>query len=458
MKTRELVYQLANMRGVTHTTLNPRGPGTVRIHLIPPKLSFKEVRPSVVILNGQDIIPINLSWAILLNEFIKEINFYEGREISDLALRAIVQSTVIKVQERVYPKTLKKQLLEDLQKIVDTLCDIAYGKTPSQDIGYMTIGEYAPSMKAPHRMDLMVSAMTKNGAWHCNQKCLHCYAAGQPKAELQEMSTQEWKSVIDKCKKIGIPQLTFTGGEPTMRKDLVEIIGHAKWFVTRLNTNGVRLTPELCAKLYSVSLDSVQITLYSARKEAHNSLVGINGFNATKQGIQNALDAGLNVSINTPLCRVNEDYTKTLQMLYDMGVQYVSCSGLITTGNACSQNSKSTELSEDELYSILESATKFCAEHKMEISFTSPGLVSEERLKKLGLTVPTCGACLSNMAIAPDGTVVPCQSWLSDDTKLGNILLDPWSKIWNSKQCKEIRKFSSATTCRCPLRNKEEAR
>ena len=58
----------------------------------------------------------------------------------------------------------------------------------------------------------------------------------------------------------------------------------------------------------------------------------------------------------------------------------------------------------------------------MEISFTSPGWVAEEKLTELGLVIPSCGACLSNMAIAPDGEVVPCQSWLGEDAGLGNML------------------------------------
>ena len=88
----------------------------------------------------------------------------------------------------------------------------------------MTLGEYAPFMTAPHRMDLMVSAMTREGHWNCNQKCLHCYATGQVQADVKELSTHEWKRIIDKCKKIGIPQLTITGGEPTMRKDCLSLL------------------------------------------------------------------------------------------------------------------------------------------------------------------------------------------------------------------------------------------
>ena len=89
----------------------------------------------------------------------------------------------------------------------------------------------------------------------------------------------------------------------------------------------------------------------------------------------------------------------------------------------------------------------------MEISFTSPGWVAQEKLMELGLTVPTCGACLSNMAIAPNGNVVPCQSWLSENAILGNILRDSWNRIWDSTMCKAIRRYSSMTQCKCPLRD-----
>lgn len=450
MSLREVVYRLLKMKGVAHTTLNPYGPGTVRIHLVPPKFSLTKTAPSVVILNGQDIIPINMSWATLLDAFIANVNRYEGKEINEGDMEVIVHNTLKRVR-KVYPRTKNAKLKEDLERIVVTLMDVAYGRQPSENIGYMTLGEYAPNMTAPHRMDLMVSAMTRDGKWHCNQKCLHCYAAGQAQAEVEELSTSDWKRVIDKCRKIGIPQLTFTGGEPTMREDLPELIYYARWFVTRLNTNGVKLTKELCQQLYNVSLDSVQITLYSADEMEHNTLVGANNFKSTVEGINNAIEAGLNISINTPLCKVNANYLNTLKFLNELGVKYVSCSGLIVTGNACQQESKCTQLSEKELYTILKEATLYCVEQHIEISFTSPGWVSDDRLELLGLAIPTCGACLSNMAIAPNGGVVPCQSWLSEET-LGNILEQPWSHIWNSPRCKAIREYSSSMKHDCPLK------
>lgn len=453
MNPKEILYKATKLRSVVHTTLNPEGPGNVRIHLVPPKFSFKAM-PSVVILNGQDIIPIQLSWAILLSEFIEEVNCYEGKELLEDDLKRIARRTIDKTS-KVYFKVPKKKLQEDLKIIISTLCDIAYGNEPKVEIGYMTLGEYAPNMAAPHRMDLMISSMTKKvgneNKWNCNQKCLHCYACGQVQAETEELTTQQWKHIIDKCKKVGIPQLTFTGGEPTLRKDLVELVQYAKWFVTRLNTNGIMLSEKLCRELYEASLDSVQVTLYSHNADIHNSLVGVKRFNDTVKGIKNAVDAGLNISTNTPLCTVNIDYVETLKFIKSLGVTYVTCSGLIVTGNAAKVESKSTQLSEDEIYVILQDAAKFCEENHMQISFTSPGWVSEDRLRGLKLMVPSCGACLSNMAISPDGKVIPCQSWLGGEV-LGDMLADKWKSIWESTACKSKRDYSAKMDQKCPLK------
>ena len=331
------------------------------------------------------------------------------------------------------------------------MVSVARGEEPEAEIELLSLGEYAQHMTAPHRMDLMVSAMTKDGCWHCNQKCLHCYAAGQPLGQTQELTTAEWKTVLDKLRQANIPQVTFTGGEPTLRADLAELVDAASWFVTRLNTNGRLLTPELCRALYEASLDSVQVTLYAADAETHNALVGAPGFDDTLQGILNAVDAGLIVSINTPLCSLNRDYTQTLQLAHSLGVRYATCSGLIPSGEALGSGSRSTRLQPDELEAILRPAAAKAAELGMELDFTSPGWLDEETLRSMGLQlIPSCGACLSNMAIAPDGAVVPCQSWLGG-VSLGYILRDSWDKIWDSDACRSIRAESAKMEHICQL-------
>lgn len=447
---KEYKYALENFQGVLHTTLNPEGPGVVRIFLVPPKFNREDIPASVAIINGQDIIPVNLSWSILLSELIKEVNLYHEREITDQDAENILKNTCKNVK-KIYPFVSSKRMKNDIYRIMNTFTQIAYNQPVEEEIGYMSIGDYAPYMRAPHRMDLMVSAMTKEGKWHCNQKCVHCYAAGQVHAEEKELTTEEWKKILVNLREAGIPQVTFTGGEPTMREDLVELVDAAQWFMTRMNTNGILLTEELCKQLMDASLDSVQITFYSADEVIHNQLVGAEQYKRTVSGIENALKAGLSVSINTPLCTLNRDYVKTLEFLHKKGILYVTCSGLITTGNAEKKESEKLQLSTEELKEILRDAVEYAYSHGMEISFTSPGWVENSFCEELGIMSPTCGACLSNMAITPSGNVVPCQSWLSGET-LGNVLADSWESIWNHPECAGHRNYSARMTGLCPLR------
>ena len=443
-------YMDTTFNEVLHTTLNPDGPGVIRIHLIPPKKEENALNPSIAIINGSDIIPVNFAWAVMLAEMIRETNKFDGKEIDDNDIQGILDRSVENVKQ-IIPLFTRKRIRGDIQTIYQTMRQIAYREKVTTDIHYMSIGDYAEYMTAPHRMDLMVSAMTKNGKWHCNQKCVHCYAADQVLADEEELTTEDWKAILDKCREIGIPQVTFTGGEPTMRDDLVELVKYARWFISRLNTNGIRLTEEFCRELHQADLDSVQITFYSPDPEVHNQLVGAQRYEDTVKGIDNALAEGLSVSINTPLCTLNRDYRKTLEFLHEKGVIYVTCSGLITTGNAALEASENLQLTGEELESILRDAVAYCHENEMEIAFTSPGWIDQKVFEELNIPAPSCGACLSNMAITPGGNVVPCQSWLSDPP-LGNMLKDNWESIWDSQVCVIRRDYSAEMTGECPLR------
>ncbi len=453
---REYAYLSKHLNEVKHVTLNPGSEGVVRVHMVPPKLSLFKNTPSVILLNGQDILPINISWAILLSAFIDEIQRYDGKTLESSDWNGIIERTVEKTRS-VYRGVDEKTLKSDLWRILGTFHDIAQGREPDEKIGAVSLGEYAPYMTAPHRMDLMISSLNKNGRWNCNNRCLHCYAAEQDISGAEELATEDWKKIIDKCRRANIPQLTFTGGEPTLRHDLVELVEYSKWFITRLNTNGICLTQALCASLYEASLDSVQVTLYSHDPEKHDLLVGAQSFAKTVQGVKNAVDANLNVSVNTPLCTLNADYTETLRFLKELGVEYVSCSGLIPAGGATSEASLGTRLGTDALRLLLQEAGSFCRENGMDCSFTSPGWVNEECLYETGFRMsPSCGACLSNMAVAPDGTVIPCQSWLSMPG-LGNMLSMSWESIWNSGKCREIRTASARMENRCQLGARKQA-
>ena len=440
--------------GISHCTFNPEGPGVVRIHLVPPKFSLFGDRTYIVILNGYYMLPLGYSWALLLSKFMKEVNAFEGKPITEKEEEYIFRNTIKKTKS-VYPSMSKEDIEEDLEFILRVLFAVAKGDDPEIEIEKLSLRQYSKNMTAPHRMDLLVSAMTdEKGKWHCNQKCTFCYAAGQCKSQTKELGTDEWKKIIEVLYKANIPMVTFTGGEPTMREDITSLVAYAEKMVTRLNTNGINLTPALVNALKKAGLDSVQVTLYSHNEEIHNVLVGSEHFKDTVNGIKNAVESGLDVSVNTPLCKKNDDYIKTLEFIKSLGVSFVTVSGLICTGMA-EINHEEYDLTEDALFDIVKEAKMFCTLNEMEMDFTSPGLISKEKLESIGVNVPMCGAALSNMAIAPDGIVVPCQSWLNSNADLGNILTDKFSDIWKNKKCLELRNMTEEDALNCPFRKSE---
>lgn len=125
------------------------------------------------------------------------------------------------------------------------------------------------------------------------------------------------------------------------------------------------------------------------------------------------------MSVNTPLCSLNRDYAETLRFVHGLGVRYVTCSGLIPTGSAAGEESRATRLSQEELTDILRRAAE-----------TAHGL---------------------GMELAPDGTVLPCQSWL-EGPGLGNLLTDDWRGIWDGEPCRRIRAESAKMEHICQLR------
>ena len=114
MNYKERKFYKQNLKEVLHTNLNPYEPGVIRIHLIPAKYNPFKATPSVVILNGKDILPIGLAWTILLAIFIKEVNKYKGNEITEEQLEKIVNTTVNKAL-KVYKKPRKNYLKKRLK-------------------------------------------------------------------------------------------------------------------------------------------------------------------------------------------------------------------------------------------------------------------------------------------------------------------------------------------------------
>lgn len=282
---------------------------------------------------------------------------------------------------------------------------------------------------APYRMDFAVT-------YRCNNECEHCYNARA--RSYPEMNTTQWQQIIDQCWKLGIPHLVFTGGEPTLRKDLAELIYYAeqKGMITGINTNGRQLKDaNYLRTLIDAGVDHIQITLESSDPNIHNQMVNANhAWEETVEGIKNVVASDLYMMTNTTMLTINKDsIPETLDFLSDLGVPTVGLNALIYSGKG---KDVGTGLRENQLIDLLDIAKNKTQHNGQKLIWYTPTQYCNFNPIQNDLGVKGCSAALYNMCIEPDGAVLPCQSYYQS---LGNMLTDPWDSIWNHELAISLR-------------------
>lgn len=329
-------------------------------------------------------------------------------------------------------RVTRERVGADLDRFLGTIMGIASGECPAQ-IGLDSKAFSYANWGAPARMDLALT-------YKCNLACGKCYL---PPIYLPELSCEQWFGVLDRLWQLHVPQVVFTGGEPTLFEYLPEIIDHADEFVTGLITNGTMLE-QLATQLADASLDYTQVTIESHIADVHNQMVvpshagrwPFDPFEHTVRGITAALDAGIQVSTNTTLTAANASHFGTTidWLARSLEVKNVNCNYLICSGRGM-QCQKDNGLSMAMLKQTLEEAIDISDRLGVNFNFYTPTCYSLLNPVELGLGIKQCSAACQNMTIQPDGSVLPCQSW--PDT-VGNVLTDNWNDIWNHQSCIDL--------------------
>lgn len=379
-------------------------------------------------INGYYVLFLNKSANFMLESFIDSC--YE------VPTEKVVERTLNKLKKK-YWFTSRNHLAKDLHQLIGIINSFSRNEIPTHLVGMKYISD--DKKTAPNRMDLSLT-------YNCNNKCAHCYlpdgvsSKDYPKKEL---TTEEWKKVIAKLWRAGIPQIIFTGGECTLRKDLVELVKFSEKFVTGIITNGTNITYELARDLKKAELDWIQITLESHRRLVHDKMQGRSGsWVETMKGINYCIKAGIQTSINLTITQQNK---KDLKGIIDLAKNYdipiVSANAIINSGKGVEQKEK-VGVSEEELKELLVETNNYAKKKGIQFNWFLPTCYKNLDPIKLGFGQRCCSACNINMMIEPTGDIIPCQSWTQ--LKLGNMFRDNWKDIWNHPEAKKIRSFGYA--------------
>jgi radical SAM protein with 4Fe4S-binding SPASM domain len=296
--------------------------------------------------------------------------------------------------------------------------------------------------------------------YRCNLHCDFCYVG---RRKYGELNTDDLKRILFKIyHEAKVPSVSFTGGEPLLRQDILELVSHARklglW--TNLITNGTLADNELVRKLKGAGLSSVQVSIEGASPRVHDRITGVRGsFDATKRGIVSFKEAGIPVHTNTTISRNNiADARRIVLFAKDMGLTRLSMNLLIPCGAALEK--QDIWVSYSEIGDHILELKHLAEELGLKYLWYSPLPMCRFNPIAHGLGNKSCAAITGLLSIDPMGNIIPCSSWRKP---VGSLLSRPFRDIWQSEAlrfyknleyvpsecaaCKELEKCKGA----CPL-------
>ncbi len=280
--------------------------------------------------------------------------------------------------------------------------------------------------------------------YRCNLRCTFCYAGcnctTNPVGDDREMNTAEIKRVLRRIyRDAEVPSVSFTGGEPTLRADLSELIRYAKELGMWVNliTNGTRIERESAEALADAGLDSAQVSLEGVSAAVHERVTMIpQSFALTVAAVQHLKESGIPVHTNTTVNRDNlhECARMPAFVKHELGNKKFSMNLVVPTGSAALNERLVVRYSE-----VGPHLTAIAAEsrrHGVEFMWYSPTPMCMFNPVANGLGNKGCSACDGLLSVGANGDVLPCASY---DESLGNILQQDVREIWATRRAEYFR-------------------
>ncbi len=343
--------------------------------------------------DGSGVLVINARTVLHLNPTAAELAYHIVQNDSlDATARKMAKRYNVSIQT-IYDDA------RDFQDRIQTAID-----TPALDpvtfLDFERVDPYSRELSAPYRLDCALTYKTEDDS----------PAATPAERVKRELLTDEWKSILQKSWQVGIPQVVFTGGEPTLRPDLNELISFTQnqGQVTGLLTNGKRLAEhEYLEKLLQSGLDHVMISLDPESSQAWEAIRDV---------------SNESLFLTTHL-------TLTAHLIPEIDPILARLQNYMGKNQSLSLSANNRELSQD-LVKVRDNAIHMGFEIVWDLPVPYSGLNPVALEKDNGKDMPD-GAGTAWLYVEPDGDVLKMQGI---PTVLGNILSDPWEKIWNNPQ------------------------
>jgi organic radical activating enzyme len=364
--------------GVHHYQSKPNSPSPFRLHL-----RLEADGSGILIVNASTILHLNQTAAEYAYQWVKDCT-------PEDAAKAIGARYRVKKQQAMH------DYLDFIQRVETML------NTPDLDpVTYLDFAReepYAKELSAPYRLDCALTYRLPEG------ENIHYAPVERVK---QELTTDEWKTILSKAWDAGIPHVVFTGGEPALREDLAALVAHTQAIgqVCGLLSGSLRLAQaDYLKTILDSGLDHLMFLLQPESEESWTAL-------------GNAMASDLSTTAHLTLNRALAPRAGAiLERLAKMEVRSLSLSASDPTGAEALTmlRNQSADLG-------------LSLQWDLPVPYSPANPISQE------IGAPSTGAGKAWLYVEPDGDVLPEQGV---NRVVGNFLRDPWAQIWTAARAK----------------------
>lgn len=307
----------------------------------------------------------------------------------------------------------------------------------------------------------------------CNLKCVHCYARAVDRTYEKELNHEQGLSLIDDMAAFGAPVLLFSGGEPLMRPDLVELASYAvsKGMRAVISTNGTLISKDKAKELKEVGLSYVGVSL-DGMEEVNDRFRGRKGaFRDAMTGIINCQEVGLKVGLRFTINRMNTaEVPRIFDLLEEHRIPRVCFYHLVYAGRGSDLVEEDLDHEETrKVVDLIIDRTKDLHDRGMAKEVLTVDNHADGPyvyLRMLGENNPRAEEVLSLLkmnegnssgrgigCVSWDGSVHADQFWRH--FSFGNVLERPFSEIWSDltnplmKKLKEKKRHVKGRCVKC---------
>ncbi|MCM3115355.1 pyrroloquinoline quinone biosynthesis protein PqqE [Neobacillus sp. MER 74] len=288
----------------------------------------------------------------------------------------------------------------------------------------------------------MVQSITKNNkgapppyslvaelTHRCPLHCPYCSNPLEMISKAMEISTGEWCRVLSEAADLGVVEVHFSGGEPLLRDDLEVFIRHANKLemYTNLITSGIGLTTEKAARLCDAGLENVQVSFQAGDAKLSDIIGGFKAFDKKREACKAVKKAGLYLSLNVVLHRMNIDHLdEIIKLAEEVGAERLELANT-QYYNWALLNREQLLPSRVQIERAREiyDAAKARIGKKIEIIWVIPDYYAQAPKPCMG------GWGTIGLTVAPNGAVLPCPTaGMIEGFSFENVLDSSLSHIW----------------------------